>query len=78
MELKTLNLEREPLDLIATEFAGLYSGDLGLSSIPGGQRAADAALESLDITGYANLRSEVLPREKRGASVLSPSIRTIS
>jgi deoxyribodipyrimidine photo-lyase len=75
VELRTLNLEREPLDLIATEFEGLYSGDLGLSSISGGQRAADAALESLDITGYANLRSEVLPRENRGASVLSPYIR---
>ncbi|HEX7303568.1 FAD-binding domain-containing protein [Lentzea sp.] len=41
----------------------------------GGQEAADAALATLDLTGYAARRSEVLPRGKRGASRLSPYIR---
>jgi deoxyribodipyrimidine photo-lyase len=61
-------------DLLEQHFAGLHSGG-GRSQIKGGQRAADAALASLDITGYAKSRSEVLPIEKRGASVLSPYIR---
>lgn len=41
----------------------------------GGQRAADAALSSLDITGYAKRRSQVHPVHSRGATVLSPYIR---
>ena len=41
----------------------------------GGQRAADAALASLDITGYAKRRSEVDPPRRRAATVLSPYIR---
>ena len=41
----------------------------------GGQSAADAALATLDITGYANTRSTVLPEERRGSSRLSPYIR---
>jgi len=41
----------------------------------GGQRAADAALASLDITGYAKRRSQVHPPSRRGATVLSPYIR---
>ncbi|SDU80619.1 deoxyribodipyrimidine photo-lyase [Microlunatus sagamiharensis] len=41
----------------------------------GGQSAADAALATLDISGYANTRSTVLPEERRGASRLSPYIR---
>jgi len=32
-------------------------------------------LASLDISGYANKRSEVLPKNRRGATVLSPYIR---
>lgn len=75
MELKSLNLETNTIDLIASEFEGLYSGALGLSSIAGGQSAANAALSALNISGYAKLRSEVLPLEDRGASVLSPYIR---
>ena len=55
-------------------FAGLHSGG-GRSSISGGQSAADAALASLDIRGYAAARSEVLPVSRRGATVLSPYIR---
>ena len=41
----------------------------------GGQTAADAALATLDITGYARSRSTVLPEHRRGASRLSPYIR---
>jgi deoxyribodipyrimidine photo-lyase len=72
---EALDLGMEPTELITKHFPGLFSGALGLSSIRGGQLAANRALASLNITGYANLRSEVLPREKRGASVLSPYIR---
>jgi deoxyribodipyrimidine photo-lyase len=41
----------------------------------GGQRAADAALAALDITGYAKRRSQVHPVHSRGATVLSPYVR---
>lgn len=41
----------------------------------GGQRAADAALATLDITGYAKRRSQVDPPASRGATVLSPYVR---
>jgi len=70
-----LDISRDTLEIIKQDFDGLYSGELGLSSIKGGQTAADTALANLDITGYASRRSEVLPRSKRGASVLSPYIR---
>lgn len=75
MEPKVVKLETDTLELITTDFQGLYSGDLGLSSIAGGQMAANTALRNLDLTGYAQLRSQVLPEENRGASVLSPYIR---
>jgi deoxyribodipyrimidine photo-lyase len=71
----SLHESQDPLELIERDFQGLYSGDLGISSILGGQTAANAALKNLDITGYASQRSEVFPREDRGASVLSPYIR---
>ena len=45
------------------------------SSIPGGQAAADTALATLDVTGYAARRSTVAPVEQRGASRMSPYIR---
>jgi deoxyribodipyrimidine photo-lyase len=41
----------------------------------GGQQAADIALATLDVTGYAARRNEVLPRSRRGATRLSPYIR---
>ena len=44
-------------------------------SIRGGQIAADAALVALDLAGYASRRNEVLPRSRRGATMLSPYIR---
>jgi deoxyribodipyrimidine photo-lyase len=73
--MKKLELGSDPLAIIAREFAGLYSGPLALSSIKGGHQAATRALEKLDITRYAEQRSEVEPRDKRGATVLSPYIR---
>ncbi|MEY4434245.1 MAG: hypothetical protein RIR16_285 [Actinomycetota bacterium] len=60
--------------LLERHFGGLHSGG-GRSSIEGGQTAADQALARLDITGYAKNRSEVLPVDRRGATVLSPYIR---
>ena len=75
MKQKILDLSGKPLEIIEQHFIGLFSGDLGLSSIKGGQTAADNALSNLDITSYAKQRSEVLPKSKRGASVLSPYIR---
>lgn len=41
----------------------------------GGQTAADTALATLDVSGYASRRSTVLPAERRGASRMSPYIR---
>lgn len=70
-----IDLSTDPLDIIEGNFAGLYSGELGLSSLSGGQSAADQALATLDITGYAAKRSQVLPEHTRGASALSPYIR---
>jgi deoxyribodipyrimidine photo-lyase len=61
--------------IIERDFKGLYSGALGISSITGGQTAANQALANLDITGYANMRNQVFPKSSRGASVLSPYIR---
>ena len=52
--------------------------DPGASARParrGGQRAADAALATLDVTGYAKRRSLVHPVRSRAATVLSPYIR---
>lgn len=66
----------------ATEWVAQHLGHLvcdpGVESRParrGGQRAADAALASLDVSGYAKRRSQVHPPKARGASVLSPYIR---
>ncbi len=63
------------LAIIERDFQRLYSGALGMSSINGGQTAANEALANLDITGYANSRSQVFPKSSRGASMLSPYIR---
>lgn len=41
----------------------------------GGQRAADTALQSYDVRGYARKRNNVWPPERRGSSRLSPYIR---
>ena len=50
-------------------------GEIAAGALRGGQQAADAALASLDITGYARDRSVVLPAFRRGASRMSPYIR---
>jgi deoxyribodipyrimidine photo-lyase len=69
----------EPGDEVAwvsAHLGHLVDGDLRASpAIRGGQTAADAALANLDITGYAARRNEVLPRSRRGATMLSPYIR---
>jgi deoxyribodipyrimidine photo-lyase len=75
MSLKAIDITEGALKIIESQFQGLYSGALGTSSIKGGQSAANLALENLDITRYAEQRSEVQPIEKRGATVLSPYIR---
>jgi deoxyribodipyrimidine photo-lyase len=72
--LKQLNLSVDLENVLEENFAGLHSGG-GRSSIRGGQSAANDALADLNISGYAKNRSEVLPRQKRGATVLSPYIR---
>ncbi|HEX8487170.1 MAG TPA: FAD-binding domain-containing protein [Propionibacteriaceae bacterium] len=71
----------DPADVVA--WVATHLGDLTLEgpdgvtagAFAGGQSAADAALASLDIRGYAARRSAVLPVERRGASRMSPYIR---
>ena len=70
-----IDLTQDPLEIIREHFSGLYSGELEISPIAGGQSAADLALANLDITGYAAKRSQVSPESQRGASMLSPYIR---
>ena len=53
----------------------LVEGEVTASPIPGGQSAADRALEGFDVRGYARDRNEVWPPSRRGASGLSPYIR---
>jgi deoxyribodipyrimidine photo-lyase len=53
----------------------LLRGEVEASPIPGGQRAADAALAAFNVRGYAARRNEVWPPDRRGASRLSPYIR---
>lgn len=54
----------------------LFDGPaVGSPSFRGGQRAADRALASFDVAGYAARRNEVAPSHRRGASRLSPYIR---
>jgi deoxyribodipyrimidine photo-lyase len=72
--MKKIDITADLENIVATNFQALHSGG-GRSSIAGGQTAANAALQQLDITGYAKDRSEVLPYEARGASQLSPYIR---
>lgn len=69
-----IDLSLDAEKILQRNFDGLHSGG-GRSSIAGGQTKALIALEQLDITGYAANRSEVYPRSRRGASVLSPHIR---
>ena len=72
--MREIKLDQDLSITLDREFQGLHCGG-GRSEIRGGQSAANAALESLDIKGYAKNRSEILPYQSRGASVLSPYIR---
>ena len=72
--MREIKLDEDLSLTLERDFQGLHSGG-GRSDIRGGQSAADAALESLDIRGYAKNRSEILPLDARGATVLSPYIR---
>ena len=69
-----IDITEDTAALVEKHFSGLHSGG-GVSRIKGGQTAANAALSNLDIRHYASDRSEVLPIERRGATVLSPYIR---
>lgn len=69
-----LELNGTTESIVEKYFDALHSGG-GKSQIKGGQTAANQALEDLDITRYASDRSEVLPVNRRGATVLSPYIR---
>ena len=60
---------------VARELSTIVRGPVAASDIVGGQRAADAALASFDVSGYARRRNEVWPAQRRGASGLSPYIR---
>lgn len=72
--MKQFEITKDAETLLAEVFAGLHSGG-GRSSIQGGQTAANQALAELDLRGYAKNRSEVLPVQSRGASVMSPYVR---
>ena len=60
---------------VAEHLGDLCRDEIRAGGIRGGQSAADAALATLDITGYARDRSTVLPVDRRGASRMSPYIR---
>ncbi len=68
---------REAAEELVRRHLGHLVGDevRGSRSFVGGQAAADAALASFDVTGYASERNEVWPTTRRGASRLSPYIR---
>jgi deoxyribodipyrimidine photo-lyase len=72
--MKRIDLSPDLEEIVGLAFQSLHSGG-GRSSIGGGQSAANQALMALNITGYAKNRSQVLPYDARGASVLSPYIR---
>lgn len=60
---------------IRAHLGDLVRGEVTVSTIAGGQQAADAALADFQVRGYAARRSEVWPTDRRGASRLSPYIR---
>ena len=74
MQFTEIDIAQDAGVLLEKHFTGLHSGG-GVSSIKGGQTAADNALANLDIHRYASDRSEVLPVNRRGATALSPYIR---
>ncbi len=60
---------------VRTHLGHLTCDEVAPSPVRGGQVAADSALATLDVSGYAARRSTVFPVERRGASRLSPYIR---
>jgi deoxyribodipyrimidine photo-lyase len=61
---------------VADHLGGLVADEVRASPrFRGGQAAADAALASLDVTGYAARRNEVWPPQRRGATAVSPYVR---
>jgi deoxyribodipyrimidine photo-lyase len=63
---------------VARHLGDLIGGDgvaRASTRFRGGQSAADTALATLDLAGYAEQRNEVWPVARRGASMLSPYIR---
>ncbi|MFM7535804.1 MAG: FAD-binding domain-containing protein [Acidimicrobiales bacterium] len=61
---------------VGAHLAHLVTGEVRASPrFRGGQTAADTALASFDVSGYAARRNEVWPSTRRGASGLSPWIR---
>lgn len=72
--MKQIDLSVDLEKVLDANFDGLHKGG-GRSRIQGGQTAANQALASLNLRGYARNRSEVLPIKNRGATVLSPYIR---
>lgn len=57
MNMPVIDLSLDVRELIEKHFTGMFSGEIGVSSIAGGQSAANAALASLDNSGYAPVPS---------------------
>jgi deoxyribodipyrimidine photo-lyase len=81
-----MNMKRLPIPTVGDEadWVLTHLADLSLEGpaapspttrFRGGQTAADETLKRFSIRGYAAQRNEVWPRERRGASQLSPYIR---
>ncbi len=74
--MRKIDLTKSALDILQADFSHLVCDEPKESvAFQGGQTAASAALENLDINGYARKRSQILPVGNRGASALSPYIR---
>lgn len=65
----------EEIAWVAQHLADLVTDPVRSGVIHGGQSHADRALATFDVTGYARDRNEVWPRNRQGASRLSPYIR---
>ena len=57
MNMPVIDLSLDVQELIEKHFTGMYSGEIGVSAITGGQSAANATLGSLDNSGYAPVPS---------------------
>lgn len=71
-----LPIPGDEVDWVRQHLGDLADGPVQASdAIRGGQAAADRALATFDVTGYAERRNTVLPIAARGASGLSPYVR---